>query len=211
VDHKINILVQYHGGGYEGCYWEWNFFFIDNDGKFHDIYSEGRAAVKTMKDAKELLAEDSSQIYVYWLDDESEKEDFIKNANKGHVGIVMKWFEDFNDPDAELYMYCDECGVKETDTNNLHVVSTKGCGGTAITVTEVVCDGCWWTYNCARCGEYDKTTKEVEEHDYDVLCESCSTSLTVAKEVEDHAVMLHSALLIDKPDFFSREMSWYWN
>lgn len=29
---KTNILVQYQGGGYDGCIWEWNYFYIDKQG-----------------------------------------------------------------------------------------------------------------------------------------------------------------------------------
>ena len=38
----INKLVKYQGGGYEGCWWEWNFFMYDQDGEFYSIIATGQ-------------------------------------------------------------------------------------------------------------------------------------------------------------------------
>lgn len=40
---RTNILCQYQGGGYDGCFWEWNYFYIDKQGGFHNIAASGRA------------------------------------------------------------------------------------------------------------------------------------------------------------------------
>ena len=52
---KKNVLVQYDGGGYDGCIWEWNYFYIDTDGGFHDIASSGTGGIDNLKEAIELM------------------------------------------------------------------------------------------------------------------------------------------------------------
>jgi len=50
-----NLLVLYQGGGYDGCFWEYNFFYFDSTGKFHNIFTSGYAGIKTEKQAKDML------------------------------------------------------------------------------------------------------------------------------------------------------------
>ena len=36
---KPNTIVQYKGGGYDGCFWEHNYDYFDGEGHFHCIGS----------------------------------------------------------------------------------------------------------------------------------------------------------------------------
>ncbi len=36
-----NKLLFYKGGGYDGCFWEWNFCLWDADGKWHNLFTSG--------------------------------------------------------------------------------------------------------------------------------------------------------------------------
>jgi len=47
-----SLLVMYQGGGYDGCFWEWNFFAFDRDGKFFNIFTSGRDGVKTEDESR---------------------------------------------------------------------------------------------------------------------------------------------------------------
>ena len=48
------IIYEYKGGGYDGCWWEWNFFGI-HEKKFYNIISSGYKGIKTEQDAKDLM------------------------------------------------------------------------------------------------------------------------------------------------------------
>lgn len=51
-----NLLVQYKGGSYDGCHWEWNYFLFDSVGVFYDIASSGCNGIDNEEEARELLS-----------------------------------------------------------------------------------------------------------------------------------------------------------
>ena len=106
-----HTLVQYHGGGYEGCFWEWNFFYIDADGDFHCIEATGHAGCKNANQADDMLADDGEKEYTYTYDvmDIEQIKEFAKEANGVHVLDVLSWFNQYNDPDIEFLAVCIEC------------------------------------------------------------------------------------------------------
>ena len=75
---KTNILVQYSGGGYDGCFWEWNFFYVDKQGMFYDIQSSGSAGIDNKQDAEQLIEQGKSSTYVYDLNNEQDIKTFSK-------------------------------------------------------------------------------------------------------------------------------------
>ena len=82
-------LVQYQGGGYDGCFWEWNFFYLDGD-KFHDIYSSGRAGITTKEKALELL-ESEDNFYTYNLDDKKDLRETSVEINPVYLKGIVRW------------------------------------------------------------------------------------------------------------------------
>lgn len=86
---KTNILVQYQGGGYSGCYWEWNYFYIDKQGDFHDIQSSGRDGIDNKQNAIELIEQDKSGTYIYDLSDKQDIITFSKETHAIHVSGVL--------------------------------------------------------------------------------------------------------------------------
>ena len=81
-----NVLVQYQGGGYDGCFWEWNFFFIDKDEKFHDIFSSGREGITNQKNADELLVSGKDHVYQY---DITTKKGWEELCQASHPHLVI--------------------------------------------------------------------------------------------------------------------------
>ena len=45
------VLIQYSGGGYDGCIWEWNLGLFDHLGRWHTIYSSGYAGISSTDEA----------------------------------------------------------------------------------------------------------------------------------------------------------------
>ena len=163
---KTNILVQYKGGGYDGCFWEWNYFYIDKQGTFHSIASTGRAGINNKQDAMELLEQDKSSTYVYDLDNEQDIETFSRESNAVHVFGVLRWFEDYNSPDAEFFAVCSVC--KEHTYADDIIVESR----------EVMCYECYSIGLCPCCVCYVGDTEIIEvnpdEHnDHSYICTEC--------------------------------------
>lgn len=137
-----NILVQYKGGGYDGCFWAWNYFIIDKDSNFHDVASSGRKGITTKEGATELLDNDDTK-YIYKLSDEKSIREFEVESNPGHViGATNKVAELIEsgvkvDP---LYWHCDDCGVKMEGEGN--TADYSGCGGVEVQANTKLCDDC---------------------------------------------------------------------
>ena len=62
---KRNSLVQYKGGGYDGCFWEHNYAWIDARGHFHDIYSSGYKGCRTLKTLTAAFANRPDDFDIY--------------------------------------------------------------------------------------------------------------------------------------------------
>ena len=118
---KTNILVQYQGGGYSGCIWEWNYFYIDKQGTFHDIQSSGCAGIESLVAAQELIRQDKTHTYIYDLNNEQDIEAFSNESHPVHVSGVLQWFGDYNDVDIEFFAVCSECGGYLSDPCDLMI------------------------------------------------------------------------------------------
>lgn len=221
---KTNILVQYDGGGYDGCIWEWNFFYIDKDGTFHDIHSSGSGRITTKLVAMLLIENNgnsfSNKVYVYHLDNEDELKDFATETNGGLVKGIVRWFNNRNDPDAEPFAVCKECGTLTSDADEIHVVDA-----------ETICYECYGCGTCDCCGEYvGENLYRVDEYDnvdddtkypnraaqalsddgYYNVCEYCFENAVDGIREDDQQDLLHASLCTGKPDMFSDEMRWHW-
>lgn len=187
-----NTLVQYKGGGYEGCFWEWNFFVFDKNGKFHNVFSSGSRGIETEQEAWEFLQNEgverpsystSDAYYLYDLQDEESLWEFANETNPGLVKLVVEWFENFGKRDkngnypTELipvpfdnfpFALCSKCGEKITDPDETYLEDFRGCGGVAIQANSLYCSDCYIT--CEECGEYFDELKELDDQ---YLCSYC--------------------------------------
>ncbi len=214
-----NILVQYDGGGYDGCIWEFNFFYIDKTGKFYDIFSSGVGGITTKNAALDLLQNMgnsfSNKVYIYNLDDKTKLKEFATECNACNVRSIVAWFNQHNDPDAEPFAICSECGQEITDADDICLATDfHGCGGLAITADTLLCSDCYYLGQCDCCNEYDKTTTartrpDNQEEDY--MCDGCVEDLEEQEEQEEQTDMAFSSFLTGDPDMFSNEMRWFWN
>lgn len=140
-----NILCQYKGGKYDGCYWEWNYFVLDKRGKFHNVISSGSRGIDTFERAKELLNDDSEEKYIYNLAKQKSIKEFNDECNAGHiVGVVNKIAEliDNGVPLNSIWFICDKCGQKVYHGG--HRDDYESVGGIAIQATTKLCDECYY-------------------------------------------------------------------
>lgn len=171
-----NVLIQYKGGGYEGCFWEWNFFAYDINGKFHDILSSGRMGITKAEDAQTYLSdpqyEKDRDYYIYKLGTKKGLKDIATEINPVLVSGLVKWF---NESDSSLgfpnwpYAICDTCKHEISDSDDIYLEEWHGCGGIMSTADIIICSNCHTC--CDGCGKY--YGGEFKEIDDKYLCEYC--------------------------------------
>jgi len=194
---KTNILVQYQGGGYDGCYWEWNYFYIDKQGTFHDIYSSGRKAVTSIENAEELMWADCSGTYIYDLSNKDDIETFSKESHAVHVSGVLQWFND--NENIEFFAVCSacECGI-------------DSCDDMVIEDKDLFCIECYCTGECPCCESYVGDTEIVkvnpDEHNgHDYICACCKEEHDDDREQEQLEDLRWQSFCTGSPDMFDLE------
>ncbi len=176
---KTNILVCYEGGGYSGCYWEWNYFYIDKQGTFHDIHSSGRAGIDNLKDALALIEQDETHTYIYDLSNVQDIKTFSKETHAVHVFGILQWFND--NTDIEFFAVCSACDGQISDYDD-----------TIIEGTEIMCHDCYIAGGCPCCESHVGQESIVkvnpdEHHDYSYICTDCKEYHDGEREAESMA------------------------
>jgi len=147
-----NKLFQYKGGGYDGCYWEWNFFLFDDKGNFHNLHSSGRKGIQNRNEAEKLLSKDKylTDIYVYRLNREADKNELQKENAPDNIKALIETVNSIM-PDT-LFFQCDVCEEKIYDPDMYHD-GYHGNGGTGIVHTGQICLDCYNDNSCLNCGD----------------------------------------------------------
>jgi len=175
-------LIQYRGGGYDGCFWEWNYcvYTVYNSPEiyatsFYDVFSSGRMGITSYNALMVYLSDDTNHLdndyYIYDLDNTDHMDNFILTSNSGHVLGVAKYL--YDTLGIELYMSCPQCDCNRFIPDMLPA-GYSGAGGITISVDDLVCEDCNHSYTCENCSEYDTTTqaREINDNNYR-YCDAC--------------------------------------
>ena len=183
---RKNQLVAYHGGGYDGCIWEWNYALFDKNGKFHDLYSSGCCGCDTEEKLSEIL--DENDTYIYDLANGG----FLEFSNKHNQSQVVKMVAVIQDYDIDIdsmEFKCTHCGEIHDAfcTEILTDVSDYwGIGG-------LFCGDCFYSLTCFNCGGL---VSEMEELDSSGCCEYCNDNSDTREvecvKVDDDAELVES-------------------
>ena len=169
-----NRLIAYHGGGYDGCIWEWNFCLYDRKGDFHDLYSSGVSACKTSEEMVDYVKEGRGAWYKYSLSGNRGYQKFAENHNHGHVvSMTKKLNTDFRPllDGAPFSFPCDECKIEVfADKDEGFQEGFQGAGGIAIEATMKLCNNCYLKGTCIYCREYDDSPNALSDNGYCVYC-----------------------------------------
>lgn len=151
----IDTLIQYKGGGYDGCFWEWNYAYFDQNGVFYSLFHSGRMGCPTSQELVSMFVNQtvtmhSRDVYTYDLARETvlpatgEPElggwhTFVAECNPDHVIKIGEWFRRYA---KRTYLTtCDDCG-NSFSVANLIPDGAKGDGGIGIEYTAKTCQGC---------------------------------------------------------------------
>ena len=137
---KNDCLIEYQGGGYDGCFWEWNYAYIDFKGDFVSIWNSGINGCTSLSEIKEYM-ENSDEFYIYDLSDERDLEEFAKESSEHNVFRVSNWFDENRENGSPIVMTCAECKKKFT-TSEMSAGSYHGDGGIGIVDCHFLCKSC---------------------------------------------------------------------
>lgn len=202
---KTNILVQYRGGGYAGCIWEWNYFYIDKQKKFHNIASSGCAGIDNLQDAKKLIKNEPDDLYIYDMGKDEDIAIFSKESNAIYITGVFQFFDDnIDELGIEFFVICGECG------NQIR------CYDDMILQQDILlCNECFSIGYCPCCESYVGETEMVgvksDEHSgFDFICSDCKIYHDEQRETENLEDLRFESFCIGKPDMFSDELRQVW-
>lgn len=151
-----NKLLVYQGGGYDGCFWEWNAGYFDCDGEWRAIRASGCKGIPDYK-VEEALAM-TRQV-------KAGKEDGVLIPFSA-ARLFRKFDEEFNPSlvvgvvrhlrdegiSCRAVILCDECKT-ELDTELVHFVNFSSDGGCSFTPKRKICDDCFLSKVCQDCAE----------------------------------------------------------
>lgn len=182
-----NILVEYKGGGYSGCIWEWNYCLVDKKGNFHDIYSSGIDGINDVATLAGYLQtmENKKDFYIYNFSNKADLKDFADNSAIQNVLMVAKWLgeKDFLSENiisgSEIPLICSCCG-SDTDYDEIDVTEGdyRGDGGIGIQYMSITCYNCVSMYSCSYCDEYMGEDEPLR----DGYCEYCEEEIKRERE-----------------------------
>ena len=175
-----NTVVAYHGGGYDGCFWEWNFAFIDGDGEFHDIYSSGYFGVHNADDLLDKL-NDRDDHDLYNVSDPAEIERMVDAESVTNAGRLAAFFAENDEFGVKVMLKCDQCGER-VELEGCHAEDIFCGGGIHLEAGKIICPDCHSSHSCWHCGEFyeGELVNEIETEDGKTIelngsaCEWCA-------------------------------------
>ena len=175
-----NTLLYYQGGGYDGCIWEWNACFWNEDGVWSDLFSSGCGGLTTEKEAFDLIAEYDGLIEpcrkgeLVDLTNQDRILQFQKDNNAYLVLNIAKTLtEEF---DYEIKLTCNHC-EQQLCPDELHTIADDNYN--------IVCEECLCSNTCECCNEFIMDDNELiwlDEKDdlsglyatgYSKVCKEC--------------------------------------
>lgn len=156
-------LITYKGGGYDGCFWEWNFFLFDHAGEFVNIFASGRNGITTLETAQAMLEAEveDEEYFITDLNNPASIKEFVDETNEGLVLAVIKEVNEYYG-EEKMVFECPEC---EQMTSEGFTTGWRGAGGIAIEYYGMVCMDCYASHTCAYCGEYHDDVSELDIDD----------------------------------------------
>ena len=136
-------IVIFKGGGYDGCFWEWNALILDKEGISPDSVLSGykgkefKSQVEkeglyyTIRDYNREQYRDTSKAFIIKTGKQWELAN--KEFNKGFIRDIARA--------ADLPCSCDKCG-RWKDADYIYHTGYKGNGGIGVEYDDNHCEDC---------------------------------------------------------------------
>ncbi len=161
INEKLqNCLIQYHGGGYDGCFWEYNYAFFNNQSEFIDIYSSGRKALKNKDEIIDYINYDNSYTIYHFKNNEESLKKFSKQLVEqlpySNINPIFKTL--YKKTDLAINQYCKICDSFDYPDNFISGYDLgyyQGNGGIGIEESiEPICSECYFNNKCNCCDSW---------------------------------------------------------
>jgi len=191
-----NKLMLYQGGGYSGCYWEWNFCFWNGNGEWFNLHSSGRDGIESEKAALEYAKTIDYPNIIVDLTSQDEIDKMYKGFNED---LILSILDNLNEQyDYELEVVCFECGEHTTVYYETFDTENK------------VCRNCYDNGRCEHCNEYvgsDELEINTDTEDNEYWCSYCMEQERLEKLKE----LFFIAKLTGTPDMFGDQFREFWD
>jgi hypothetical protein len=157
-----NKLMIYQGGGYDGCIWEWNAGYFDDEGEWRSLGDSGCAGIKDYD--TEAARDMARQIKAG-----KERGDVIPLSaakrlrqlnDSGYapgvvVGIACGLLGELGDR-CKMVVTCDDCGkdIPNDELDAIHFTNPASNGGCSYVPQTKVCDECFEAKVCCECRDW---------------------------------------------------------
>ena len=177
-----NTIVYWKGGGYDGCIWEPNMGFFDDDGEWHPVISTGCGALdaKENVEAEMRKQEDpsvpdykKSDLLTFPIEGEHSLEWMCEHVRIDYVAVLA---DALVEAGYSVDMKCDCCGewFSSDDYKFRDIVGImfdsgfyRGDGGIGVIVTDIWCDDCRRNSECPVCCDINlPPPKKLEDEAY---------------------------------------------
>lgn len=148
-----NKVVCYKGGGYDGCFWEYNFAYTDKNGEFHDVFSSGYKAITDAKMLLEELNNETDGLEVYDMNDEEDRQRMTTAESVFNAMRIASFFAKHPEFEVEIKLLC-SCCEEWVKPEACHAEGIHGCGGIMLAASDIVCPDCYSSHSCEYCSEY---------------------------------------------------------
>lgn len=184
-----NCFIQYRGGGYSGCFWEWNFFIVKNK-EFLNIFNSGHAGIKNINDLVKYISNRKDTMYITQIPFNKNKkikkqfsEHIIKEVSETYHELIF-FKSDNSLYHHDFYYICGICNndiiEHENFVNSIDLGYYKGDGGIGINATKQhICLDCERENSCNNCGEFlrygydDQSYEKTLNDNNDEICPYC--------------------------------------
>ena len=162
------VLMLYRGGGYVGCYWEWNSCLLSlHQFYFVPLVTSGRNGIRDIATAVPVFmgARTGAEDHVYLIDVKAPVEVWRKVDAEfrchflGHTYMLMDQSNANIETTAGLT--CDVCGYFfpaadiQDQENGLQFINVECDGGISYSYRNKVCRTCFEEGQCRFCREFD--------------------------------------------------------
>jgi hypothetical protein len=178
-------LIQYKGGGYDGCFWEWNYcLLVDN--KFEDLKSSGWRAIKSKSDLlsryrRKRESFGGQEFYVYDLLKKADCDEFTGSTIADHAAPIAALVNEAMGKPV-LTLSCSYCEADIEPMQSKHEdypqffhdeQNYHGNGGVGIVFDHVLCENCYLN-SCSKCNSiFHPNDEQHEDKNGNSVCEHC--------------------------------------
>ena len=177
-----NTIIYWKGGGYDGCIWEPNMGFFDDNGEWHPVISTGCGALDTKGDVEAEMRKqedpnvpdyEKTDLLMFPIEGEHPLEWMCEHVRIDYVAVLA---DALVEAGYSVDMKCDCCGkwFSSDDYKFGDIVGImsdsgfyKGDGGVGVIVTDVWCDECRQDTECPQCCQLTRHPSSEGDAAYD--------------------------------------------